>query len=186
MLAQSLTAHSNVPRGARRRSPAIKHAHVAVLLPLPVRRSRTRRCGVRVRAGHRGADPDDDDRPDRRHSSPSRSRASAASSRRRRSTSRSRSTSSASTAACSSATRCRPASAAPAARWWGIEHEGVEPDIMTMAKGIANGMPIGGTIATPAIADSWKALHHLHLRRQPDLGGRGERDDRRHRGAEPR
>jgi alanine-glyoxylate transaminase / (R)-3-amino-2-methylpropionate-pyruvate transaminase len=43
-------------------------------------------------------------------------------------------------------------------KMWGIEHhEDVEPDIMTMAKGIANGMPIGATLATAAIADSWKA-----------------------------
>jgi alanine-glyoxylate transaminase/(R)-3-amino-2-methylpropionate-pyruvate transaminase len=42
-------------------------------------------------------------------------------------------------------------------KMWGIEHhEGVEPDIMTMAKGIANGLPIGATLATAAIADSWK------------------------------
>jgi alanine-glyoxylate transaminase/(R)-3-amino-2-methylpropionate-pyruvate transaminase len=42
-------------------------------------------------------------------------------------------------------------------KMWGIEHhDGVEPDIMTMAKGIANGLPIGATLATAAIADSWK------------------------------
>lgn len=40
--------------------------------------------------------------------------------------------------------------------FWGIEHHGVEPDIMTMAKGIANGLPLGGVLATAAIADSWK------------------------------
>jgi len=42
-------------------------------------------------------------------------------------------------------------------KMWGIEHhEGVEPDIMTMAKGIANGMPIAATLATAPVADSWK------------------------------
>jgi 4-aminobutyrate aminotransferase-like enzyme len=41
-------------------------------------------------------------------------------------------------------------------KWFGIEHWGVEPDIMTMAKGIANGFPVGATIAKAAIADSWK------------------------------
>jgi len=41
-------------------------------------------------------------------------------------------------------------------KMWGIEHHGVEPDIMTMAKGIANGLPLGGVLATAAIADSWK------------------------------
>ncbi|MBI5836724.1 MAG: aspartate aminotransferase family protein [Candidatus Eisenbacteria bacterium] len=43
-------------------------------------------------------------------------------------------------------------------KWWGIEHWGVQPEIMTMAKGIANGMPLSATICTPAIADSFKAL----------------------------
>ena len=43
-------------------------------------------------------------------------------------------------------------------KMWGIEHYGVEPDIMTMAKGIANGLPLGATIATPEIAASLKAL----------------------------
>ncbi len=42
-------------------------------------------------------------------------------------------------------------------KMWGIEHhDGVEPDIMTMAKGIANGLPIGAVLATAPIADSWK------------------------------
>jgi 4-aminobutyrate aminotransferase-like enzyme len=41
---------------------------------------------------------------------------------------------------------------------WGIEHWGVEPDIMTMAKGVANGLPLGVTIATPEIAAALKAL----------------------------
>ncbi len=41
---------------------------------------------------------------------------------------------------------------------FGIEHWGVEPDIMTMAKGIANGLPLAATIATPEIADSFKKL----------------------------
>jgi 4-aminobutyrate aminotransferase-like enzyme len=41
---------------------------------------------------------------------------------------------------------------------WGIEHWGVQPDIMTMAKGVANGLPLGVTIATPEIAAALKAL----------------------------
>lgn len=42
-------------------------------------------------------------------------------------------------------------------KMWGIEHhEGVEPDIMTMAKGIANGLPIGACLATADVADTWK------------------------------
>jgi 4-aminobutyrate aminotransferase-like enzyme len=42
-------------------------------------------------------------------------------------------------------------------RWFGIEHWGVEPDIMVMAKGIGNGAPVGATIATDDIASAWKA-----------------------------
>ena len=43
-------------------------------------------------------------------------------------------------------------------KWFGIEHWGVEPDIITAAKGMANGVPVGATIATPEIADSLKGL----------------------------
>jgi 4-aminobutyrate aminotransferase-like enzyme len=43
-------------------------------------------------------------------------------------------------------------------KMFGIEHWGVEPDIMTMAKGIANGMPLAVTIATPEIADAFQKL----------------------------
>ncbi|MGH7477567.1 MAG: aspartate aminotransferase family protein [Longimicrobiales bacterium] len=39
--------------------------------------------------------------------------------------------------------------------WFGIEHAAVEPDIMVMAKGIANGMPVGATITRPEIAAAW-------------------------------
>jgi 4-aminobutyrate aminotransferase len=38
-------------------------------------------------------------------------------------------------------------------KWFGIEHWGIEPDIMTSAKGLANGAPIGWTIATASVAD---------------------------------
>jgi 4-aminobutyrate aminotransferase-like enzyme len=41
-------------------------------------------------------------------------------------------------------------------KWFGIEHWGVEPDIMTFAKGMGNGTPIGCTVATPEIADAVK------------------------------
>ncbi|MBK7397558.1 MAG: aspartate aminotransferase family protein [Myxococcales bacterium] len=42
-------------------------------------------------------------------------------------------------------------------KMWGIEHYGVEPDMMTMAKGIANGMPLAATICTAAIDASFKS-----------------------------
>ena len=41
-------------------------------------------------------------------------------------------------------------------RWFAIEHDGVVPDIMVMAKGIAGGFPVGATITTDAVAASWK------------------------------
>ncbi|MDQ3328518.1 MAG: aspartate aminotransferase family protein, partial [Chloroflexota bacterium] len=42
-----------------------------------------------------------------------------------------------------------------------IEHYGVAPDIMAMAKGIANGFPLGAFIAPPEIADSFAPGEHL-------------------------
>ena len=42
-------------------------------------------------------------------------------------------------------------------KMWGIEHFGVEPEIMTMAKGAANGYPVGITTTTAEVADSFKA-----------------------------
>jgi len=43
-------------------------------------------------------------------------------------------------------------------KWFGIEQWGVTPDIMTGAKGLGNGSPIGLTVARPEIADSVKGL----------------------------
>jgi 4-aminobutyrate aminotransferase-like enzyme len=43
-------------------------------------------------------------------------------------------------------------------RWWGIEQYGVVPDMMTMAKGVANGMPMGVTVTTPELAAEWRGL----------------------------
>ncbi|MFQ5690342.1 MAG: aspartate aminotransferase family protein [Gemmatimonadota bacterium] len=41
-------------------------------------------------------------------------------------------------------------------KWFGIEHWGVEPDLMVMAKGIANGFPVGATVARDEIAEAWR------------------------------
>jgi len=38
-------------------------------------------------------------------------------------------------------------------KWWAVEHTGVEPDIITVAKGIASGMPLGITITRAEIMD---------------------------------
>jgi 4-aminobutyrate aminotransferase-like enzyme len=43
-------------------------------------------------------------------------------------------------------------------KWFGIEQWNVTPDIMTSAKGMANGVPIGWTIATPEVADKFPGL----------------------------
>ena len=42
-----------------------------------------------------------------------------------------------------------------------IEHYGVEPDIITMAKGIADGWPLSAFIARPEIADAFQLGDHL-------------------------
>jgi 4-aminobutyrate aminotransferase len=36
-------------------------------------------------------------------------------------------------------------------KWWAIQHAGVEPDIVTTAKGIASGMPIGAFVARDSV-----------------------------------
>jgi 4-aminobutyrate aminotransferase len=49
--------------------------------------------------------------------------------------------------------------AARTGKWWAIEHTGVEPDIVCMAKGIASGMPLGICMTRAAIMD-WKPGSH--------------------------
>ncbi|MBZ5595997.1 MAG: aspartate aminotransferase family protein [Acidobacteriia bacterium] len=39
-------------------------------------------------------------------------------------------------------------------KWFGIEQYGVVPDVITSAKGLGNGLPIGLTVATPEVADA--------------------------------
>ncbi len=43
-------------------------------------------------------------------------------------------------------------------KWFGIEHWEVEPDIITTAKGMANGSPVGATVARAEIADAFQGL----------------------------
>ena len=43
-------------------------------------------------------------------------------------------------------------------KWFGIEHWDVKPDIITSAKGMGNGVPIGWTIATAKVADKYPGL----------------------------
>ena len=70
-------------------------------------------------------------------------------------------------------------------KWFGIEHWGVTPDIITSAKGLGNGSPIGLTVAKPEVADAVEGPHHLHLRRQSGGDHRRQSRDRLHRRAEP-
>jgi 4-aminobutyrate aminotransferase-like enzyme len=46
-------------------------------------------------------------------------------------------------------------------KMFGIDHFGVEPDIMVLAKGIADGFPLSATIAPAEIADSLRPGEHL-------------------------
>jgi 4-aminobutyrate aminotransferase len=44
-------------------------------------------------------------------------------------------------------------------KWWAIEHFDVEPDIITSAKGIASGMPLGACIARKSVMDWPRGSH---------------------------
>ena len=44
--------------------------------------------------------------------------------------------------------------------WFGFHHAGIKPDIVTMAKGMANGVPIGAVWAKSEIADAFKPGDH--------------------------
>lgn len=43
-------------------------------------------------------------------------------------------------------------------KWFGIEHWGVTPDVITSAKGLGNGTPIGLTVARAEVADAVRGL----------------------------
>jgi len=45
-------------------------------------------------------------------------------------------------------------------KYFGIEHFGVVPDIVTIAKGIASGMPLSAIVAKHEIMESWKPGQH--------------------------
>jgi 4-aminobutyrate aminotransferase len=45
-------------------------------------------------------------------------------------------------------------------KWFAVEHWGVEPDIVTMAKGIASGMPMGAFSGRESIMSKWDAGAH--------------------------
>ena len=46
--------------------------------------------------------------------------------------------------------------------YWGFETQGVIPDIVTMAKGIGNGCPLGAVVTTPKIATALSQRIHFN------------------------
>lgn len=46
--------------------------------------------------------------------------------------------------------------------FWGFESHDITPDIVTMAKGIGNGFPIGAVVTTPKIAECLTQANHFN------------------------
>ena len=46
-------------------------------------------------------------------------------------------------------------------RLWGIDHEGVIPDMMTVSKGLGSGLPVSAVITSDEIASSWGPGAHV-------------------------
>ena len=45
-------------------------------------------------------------------------------------------------------------------RMWGFEHSGIEPDVVVMAKAIANGLPLSAIASSRALMDRWGKSAH--------------------------
>ncbi|MGQ9732095.1 MAG: acetylornithine transaminase [Candidatus Zipacnadales bacterium] len=45
-------------------------------------------------------------------------------------------------------------------KWFGYQHYGIEPDIMTLAKGLGSGVPIGACLATDRVASAFEPGDH--------------------------
>ena len=63
-------------------------------------------------------------------------------------------------------------------RWFGFEHTGVQPDVVTMAKALGNGMPIGACWARASVAEAFAPGDHATT-----FGGQPLAAARRARGA---
>ncbi len=71
--------------------------------------------------------------------------------------------------------------------WFACDHEGVVPDLITTAKGIAGGLPLaGGHRPRGDHGRRARGWPRRHLRRQPGGVRRGARCHRDHAGARPR
>lgn len=46
--------------------------------------------------------------------------------------------------------------------YWGFQRQGVVPDIVTMAKGIGNGLPLAAVVTTPEIAAAMANRLHFN------------------------
>jgi alanine-glyoxylate transaminase/(R)-3-amino-2-methylpropionate-pyruvate transaminase len=46
--------------------------------------------------------------------------------------------------------------------YWGFQRQGVIPDIVTMAKGIGNGLPLAAVVTTPEIAAAMASRLHFN------------------------
>ena len=46
--------------------------------------------------------------------------------------------------------------------FWGFEAHGIQPDIVTMAKGIGNGFPLGAVVTTEKIANALNKAAHFN------------------------
>jgi alanine-glyoxylate transaminase/(R)-3-amino-2-methylpropionate-pyruvate transaminase len=46
--------------------------------------------------------------------------------------------------------------------YWGFQNQGVIPDIVTMAKGIGNGLPLAAVVTTPDIAGAIASRLHFN------------------------
>lgn len=46
--------------------------------------------------------------------------------------------------------------------FWGFQNQGVVPDIVTMAKGIGNGLPLAAVVTSPEIAEAITGRIHFN------------------------
>jgi 4-aminobutyrate aminotransferase/(S)-3-amino-2-methylpropionate transaminase len=54
--------------------------------------------------------------------------------------------------------------------WFACEHEGVQPDLLCIGKGLASGMPISACIGRAEVMDAWPVSHGEALHTQTFLG----------------